>query len=61
MILQIDTDASYLVIPGEKVVFQVISNLGYDCPTGAEYKPKCPTDQSLGWLRKSQAIASNVL
>ena len=42
-------------------VFQVISNLGYDCPTGAEYKPKCPTDQSLGWLRKSQAIASNVL
>jgi hydroxypyruvate isomerase len=42
-------------------VLQVISNLGYVYPIGAEYKPNCPTDQSLEWLRKSQTISSNAV
>ena len=32
-------------------VFKVISELDYDHPIGAEYKPKCPTDQSLEWMQ----------
>ena len=33
-------------------VFKVILELGYDHPIGAEYKPKCPTDQSLEWMQR---------
>ena len=33
-------------------VFKVISELGYDHPIGAEYKPKCLTDQSLEWMQR---------
>lgn len=32
-------------------VFEVIAGLGWDAPLGAEYKPNCPTDASLGWLK----------
>jgi 2-dehydrotetronate isomerase len=31
-------------------VFSVITQMGYDAPLGAEYKPKGPTDQTLAWL-----------
>lgn len=33
-------------------VFQVITDLGYEAPLGAEYKPRLPTDQTIGWLQK---------
>ena len=33
-------------------VFKVISELGYDHPIGAEYKPKYPTNQSLEWMQR---------
>ena len=33
-------------------VFKVISELGYDHPIGAEYKPKCSTNQSLEWMQR---------
>ena len=33
-------------------VFKVISELDYDHPIGAEYKPKCSTDQSLEWMQR---------
>ena len=33
-------------------VFKVISELGYDHPIGAEYKPKWLTDQSLEWMQR---------
>ena len=33
-------------------VFQVITELGYGAPLGAEYKPQLPTDQTIGWLQK---------
>ncbi|MCO4849261.1 MAG: TIM barrel protein [Yoonia sp.] len=36
-------------------VFQVIVGLGYAAPTGAEYKPKGPTDQSLEWMKDLRA------
>ncbi|WP_299417822.1 TIM barrel protein [uncultured Sulfitobacter sp.] len=32
-------------------VFDVIADLGYTAPLGAEYKPTIPTDQTLGWLK----------
>lgn len=32
-------------------VFKVISELGYDAPLGAEYKPVAPTNDTLGWLK----------
>ncbi len=31
-------------------IFSTIRALGWDLPLGAEYKPKGPTDDSLGWL-----------
>lgn len=31
-------------------VFDVISDLGYSAPLGAEYKPGGPTEDTLGWL-----------
>jgi hydroxypyruvate isomerase len=37
-------------------LFGVIAKLGYDAPTGAEYKPKGPTDQSLGWMQELREI-----
>ncbi|MEP2783897.1 MAG: TIM barrel protein [Pseudoruegeria sp.] len=33
-------------------VFQVITDLGYSAPLGAEYKPVGPTDQSLRWMQR---------
>ena len=33
-------------------VFKVISELGYDHPIGAEYKPKYSTNQSLEWMQR---------
>ena len=32
-------------------IFQVITDMGYTAPLGAEYKPVGPTDDTLGWLR----------
>lgn len=32
-------------------IFDVIADLGYDAPLGAEYKPAAPTDETLGWLK----------
>jgi len=37
-------------------LFGVIAKLGYDAPTGAEYKPVGPTDQSLGWMQEWREI-----
>ncbi|SHI05679.1 hydroxypyruvate isomerase family protein [Marivita hallyeonensis] len=31
-------------------VFDVIRDMGYDAPLGAEYKPGGPTEDTLGWL-----------
>lgn len=31
-------------------IFEVISDLGYDAPLGAEYKPKGPTEKTLDWM-----------
>jgi hydroxypyruvate isomerase len=36
-------------------IFDLIKGLGYSAPLGAEYKPKCPTDQTLGWLTKARS------
>lgn len=33
-------------------VFEVVADLGYSAPLGAEYKPKAPTDETLSWLTK---------
>ena len=41
-------------------VFQVISDLNYKNPLGAEYKPVGPTDQSLNWLAEFRAILPTV-
>ena len=32
-------------------VFDVIAQLGFNAPLGAEYKPVGPTGQSLGWIQ----------
>jgi hydroxypyruvate isomerase len=34
-----------------RYVLQLIAELGYSAPIGAEYKPTTPTDQTLGWLK----------
>lgn len=31
-------------------IFNLIDRLGYDAPIGAEYKPKGPTEATLGWM-----------
>ena len=31
-------------------IFQHLQSAGYTAPLGAEYKPKGPTDESLGWM-----------
>ncbi|MEP3947279.1 TIM barrel protein [Ascidiaceihabitans sp.] len=31
-------------------IFEVISDLGYNAPLGAEYKPKGPTEKTLDWM-----------
>lgn len=33
-------------------IFQVIKNLGYTAPLGAEYKPSGKTEDTLGWLKQ---------
>lgn len=37
-------------------VFQMIADLNYDAPLGAEYKPIGPTDDSLGWLMNIREV-----
>ena len=37
-------------------LFGFIAGLGYDDPTGAEYKPNGPTDQSLGWMSEWREV-----
>ncbi|MFK7836493.1 MAG: hydroxypyruvate isomerase family protein [Sulfitobacter sp.] len=32
-------------------IFDVIEQLGYTAPLGAEYKPNGPTDETLGWMQ----------
>jgi hydroxypyruvate isomerase len=32
-------------------IFEVIRDMGYTDPLGAEYRPKGPTDPTLGWLK----------
>jgi hydroxypyruvate isomerase len=36
-------------------VFQVIKDLGYTAPLGAEYKPSGDTEASLGWMKTLMA------
>ncbi len=38
-------------------LFELIAELGWQAPLGAEYKPKAPTDETLGWLRKLKTTA----
>lgn len=35
-------------------VFDVIAQLGWDAPLGAEYKSTLPTDETLGWMKGFQ-------
>lgn len=37
-------------------IFQVIRDLGYDSPLGAEYKPQGMSDWDLGWLHDAQEL-----
>jgi 2-dehydrotetronate isomerase len=36
-------------------VFAVLDGLGWDLPLGAEYKPRRPTEDTLGWMRCHKA------
>ena len=36
-------------------IFQAISEMGWEQPLGAEYKPSGPTSESLGWMQKYPA------
>lgn len=40
-------------------IFQVISDLHYTAPLGAEYKPGGPTDETLSWLSTLHSSQSN--
>lgn len=33
-----------------KYIFELLADLGYDAPIGAEYKPQTTTDEGLGWM-----------
>ena len=33
-----------------KYIFELLVDLGYDAPIGAEYKPQTTTDEGLGWM-----------
>jgi hydroxypyruvate isomerase len=35
-------------------IFQVIADMGWEVPLGAEYKSPLPTDETLGWLQTTR-------
>lgn len=40
-------------------VFQVIANLGYDAPLGAEYKPGRDTEATLTWMKRPLGLGQD--
>lgn len=38
-------------------IYRLLDDLGYETPLGAEYKPRGPTEDSLGWLMAAQSGA----
>jgi hydroxypyruvate isomerase len=39
-------------------IFETLAGIGYSAPLGAEYKPKRPTEETLGWMKAFKPFAA---